>query len=152
MKNQDYRVQTQRKNNQSFSSVSSRSPVPGIFETRPFVVQQKPQGSSQQPDLKVALMQTERYGHHLQKIYPRSNHPTSKTLQAKLETGQQQNQQTSSQSLPIQQQLTSAPQLPNLPIASGLDFENTGVFTDYEQFVGDRQAETRNELEQLRAS
>ncbi|MDB9323961.1 hypothetical protein PN483_18570 [Nodularia spumigena CS-591/04] len=146
MKNQDYRLQTQRKNNQSFSSVSSRSPVPGIFETRPFVVQQKPQGNSQQPDLKVSLMQTERYGHHLQKIYPRTNHPTSKTLQAKLETGQQQHQQTSSQQLPIQQQL------PNLPIASGLDFDNTGVFTDYEQFVGDRQAETRNELEQLRAS
>ncbi|MEA5626573.1 GH-E family nuclease [Nostoc sp. UHCC 0251] len=68
MKNQDYRLHSQRKNNQSLSSVSSSTPVSGIFESRPFIVQQKQQGSSQQPDLKASLMGAERYGHHLARI------------------------------------------------------------------------------------
>ncbi|MBD2212731.1 hypothetical protein H6G27_23055 [Nostoc linckia FACHB-104] len=68
MKNQDYRLHTQRKNNQSLSSVASSTPVPGIFESRPFVVQQKQQRSSQQSDLKASLMGAERYGHHLARI------------------------------------------------------------------------------------
>jgi hypothetical protein len=70
MKNQDCQLHTQRKNSQSLSSVSSSTPVAGIFESRPFIVQQKQQENSQQPNLKASLMGAERYGHHLARMKP----------------------------------------------------------------------------------
>ncbi|MHC5778216.1 hypothetical protein [Nostoc sp.] len=62
------RQYSQTKNTQKQTSAFSISPVQGMFESRPFVVQQQTTEKSQQPDLKTSLMQAKRYGHHLGQI------------------------------------------------------------------------------------
>ncbi|MEH2361638.1 hypothetical protein [Nostoc sp.] len=64
------RQYSQTKNIQKQTSAFSIPPVQGMFESRPFVVQQQTTEKSQLPDLKTSLMQAERYGHHFDRIYP----------------------------------------------------------------------------------
>lgn len=49
----------------------STTPAQGMFQSRPFVVEtHSAEKSQQQPDLKIALMRAQRYGHHLHKMQP----------------------------------------------------------------------------------
>lgn len=59
---------TQPKNTQKQISAFSIAPVQGMFESRPFVVQQQKGENSQQPHLKTSLMQAKKYGHHLSQM------------------------------------------------------------------------------------
>ncbi|MEH1930298.1 hypothetical protein [Nostoc sp.] len=65
------KLHTQNKNPQKLSSVFSKTPDRGMFEPRSFVIQQKQQDDSQQPNLKTSLMRVELYGHHFHHTHPK---------------------------------------------------------------------------------
>ncbi len=80
------RQRSQTKNPQKYSSVFSSTSTGGMFESRPFVVQQQRAQELQQSDLKTSLMRAERYGHHLSSIDSASvSEPIG--VQAKMEMG-----------------------------------------------------------------
>ncbi len=65
------RQSSQTKNTQKQTLAFSSALSEGMFESRPFVVQQTAE-NSQHPDLKTSLMQAEKYGHHLNQLQPAS--------------------------------------------------------------------------------
>ncbi len=56
---------THTKNTRKETGNFSTAPASGMFQSRPFVVQQQTEKNSKQQDLRTSLMQAERYGHHL---------------------------------------------------------------------------------------
>ncbi|MGH8002764.1 MAG: hypothetical protein ACREPR_25865 [Brasilonema sp.] len=63
------RLRIPPKNTQKETSAFSNAPSGGMFQSRPFVVQQQTRENSQQPELKTSLMQAKRYGHHFDRMH-----------------------------------------------------------------------------------
>ncbi len=79
------RIRTHKKRTREQTQEFSTAPAQPMFQSRPFVVQTQQAEQSQQPDLKTALRQAERYGHHLNRLQSVgvSSPPTKQLIQRK---------------------------------------------------------------------
>ncbi|WP_414624337.1 hypothetical protein [Calothrix sp. CCY 0018] len=80
-------VHTQNQKTKKEPQDFSNTPVQGMFQSQPFVMQAKTANKEQQPDFKASLMRAEKYGHRLNQI-DSTNQSSLTALQLKMGTGQ----------------------------------------------------------------